>query len=728
MSTSANAQGQATQASSGRVLGAAEKEDGIVSQGATDHRATPNQINPATGRHGARRDIQGLRCIAVLSVVCNHLTGWPSGGFVGVDIFFVISGYLITGLLVREHWRTGRISFGGFYGRRIKRVVPSALLVLGVTVFASWLLLGWSRTKSTAVDALWSALFAGNWRFLREGTDYFALGQQLSPLQHYWSLGVEEQFYFVWPGLLVLIFAALGTSRPPRAYVIAAGLTVAVVSAASLYWALERTGSNPAGAYFSSLTRAWELGVGALLAISADVVRRHTPVTRGVLLSWVGCAVILASLFIVPESPGFPAPWAALPVLATALVIAAGENVRDDRALPLLSNPLSVYIGDISYSLYLWHFPVIILLITIYPADSFTYYLASVALISAMSVLSYHLFENPIRRSPWLTQSRRREPTQRASATRFQATAVAFLAIATTAMWGRAFNVDEPAGTGELPAINSSGATQAPCLGAASLLRAQNCDPDLGEGTYPLVADLAKDDEVAYACFSDEGKEVRSCKYGRPDASTRVAVVGDSHAAALLMPLRREAERLRWSITTYLGVGCRWNAEAAKLKICPSMGAIQRDLLSSDYDIVITSAYRKSGNPDKQAEAASLAQLWRPVAARGAKIVAVEDVPFVGDQLKCLYRVGFDVTENRCSVSAKDGYAVEDALKPAVKLVPGAVYLDTSKFFCAGVRCPLSIGHVLVYRDEISHVSDTYAETLSPFLADAIARSVSSGS
>ena len=176
-------------------------------------------------------------------------------------------------------------------------------------------------------------------------------------------------------------------------------------------------------------------------------------------------------------------------------------------------------------------------------------------------------------------------------------------------------------------------------------------------------------------------------------------------------------------MTTYLGVGCRWDTEATDHHICPAMDAIQRDLLARDYDIVITSQYRRSGDPDKGVEATSLAQLWRPVAARGAKIVAVGDVPFVGSQVKRLYRVGFDITHNNCSVSVKDGYAVEDALKAAVKLVPGARYLDTRDFFVLGARRPLAIGNVLVYRDEISHVSDTYAQTLSPFLADAIARS-----
>ena len=699
-------------------------EASTMTQDVSKHRtAVVADFGPLPERRGPRLDIQGLRCIAVLAVVLDHLMGWPSGGFVGVDVFFVISGYLITGLLVREHQRTGHISFGGFYARRIKRVVPAALLVLGSTVFVSWLLLGWSRTSSTAVDAVWSALFAGNWRFQREGTDYFALGQLVSPLQHYWSLGVEEQFYFVWPWLLLLVFAALGRSRAPRTYLIAAGATIAVLSVASFAWALAQTDSDPAGAYFSSLTRAWELGVGALLAINAAFLRRHIASGVGVGLSWFGVATILASLFLVPGSPDFPAPWAGLPVLATALVIAAGEGVREGRALPLLTNTFSVYVGDISYSLYLWHFPVIILLLTVYPAHSAAYYCACAALISVLSVVSYHLIENPVRRSAWLTEHPRGRLLPRKTSTRFQATAVGLLVLVTAGTWFRALDLEEPTGTGELPVAAAIDATEKPCLGAATLLGADGCDPDLGDQMYPLVRDLADDDDVAYDCFSNIGQDFRTCAYGPPDAGTHVALVGDSHAASLLMPLRTQAERLDWSIDTYLGVGCRWNSEAAN-DDCPGMADIQRDLLAGGYDVVITSAYRLGGNPDRQIEAASLAQLWKPVAAGGAKIVAVGDVPNVSSQVQCLYRVGFDVTHNDCSVPVNVGYAAEDALEPATELVPGAVYLDTSQFFCDAANCPLTIGNVLVYRDEVSHVSDTYAETLSPFLGDAIARSL----
>ncbi|HEY4616092.1 MAG TPA: acyltransferase, partial [Citricoccus sp.] len=164
---------------------------------------------PAPGgqRHPHRRDIQGLRAVAVLAVFLDHLAGWPRGGFVGVDIFFVISGFLITGLLLREYERTGTISFRTFYARRVKRILPASVLVLAVTTVLASLLFPLTRTLSTVGDALWALVFAGNWRFAVSGTDYFQEGTLPSPLQHYWSLGVEEQYYLLWPLLMVIVLA-----------------------------------------------------------------------------------------------------------------------------------------------------------------------------------------------------------------------------------------------------------------------------------------------------------------------------------------------------------------------------------------------------------------------------------------------------------------------------------------------------------------------------------------
>lgn len=345
-----------------------------------------------------RPDIQGLRMIAVVAVILDHLLGWPSGGFVGVDIFFVISGFLITSLLLREHEKTGTISFLGFYTRRVKRIIPAAVLVIGATVVTAWFLFAPGRLRSTLGDAIWAFVFAANWRFGITGTDYFNADSAVSPLQHFWSLAVEEQFYLVWPWVMLAIFALIsygrGTRRRARVVVLAA---IIVLTAGSFAWALWETSTVPTWAYFSTFSRAWELGIGALLAVVAGVFSGIPPWLRTA-LAWAGLVGIAISVFLVSaDHGGFPAPLAALPVLATALVITSGTG-GDARFIWPITNRVSSYIGDISYSLYLWHFPFVIFLGPFFPENGWVYYVIALLLMCSVSMLSYHLVEDPIRR------------------------------------------------------------------------------------------------------------------------------------------------------------------------------------------------------------------------------------------------------------------------------------------------------------------------------------------
>lgn len=262
-----------------------------------------------------RPDIQGLRMVAVGAVIADHLLGWPVGGFVGVDIFFVISGFLITGLLLREHQRTGSISFVRFYRRRIKRILPAATLVIMFTVLVAHLLFASSRATATLWDGVWAFAFAANWNFAAQGTDYFPAGGAISPLQHYWSLAVEEQFYFAWPWLMLLIFALAGrrahwNKRIAHRIV---GLVMVGIIIASFAWAIFDTQNAPTWAYFSTFSRTWELGIGAVLAVFAGTAARLPAIAR-TSLGWVGLLGIVASVFIVNGNAGFPAPWAVLPL------------------------------------------------------------------------------------------------------------------------------------------------------------------------------------------------------------------------------------------------------------------------------------------------------------------------------------------------------------------------------------------------------------------------------
>jgi peptidoglycan/LPS O-acetylase OafA/YrhL len=346
-----------------------------------------------------RRDIQGLRALAVLAVIGDHVLQWPRGGYLGVDVFFVISGYLITSLLVRELDRSGRVSLRDFYVRRLKRIMPLAALVLAVTLATAYATFNTVRFHSTAIDEAWATLFGANWRFAAVGTDYFQNQGPVSPIQHYWSLSVEEQFYLVWPLVLVLLLAVTRRRARSLRLVMLAGV-MSVIVIVSFVFALTETASNPAVAYFSTFTRAWELGVGVLIGLGSGLWSRLPQPLRP-FLTWAGLTGILASFWFLDTSHPVPGPWAGLPVLACALVIIAGSGASI-VACPPLTNRVSGYLGDLSYALYLWHFPVLILAESALPPGSSALLPFVFAITALLSVGSHHLLEVPIIRSPWL--------------------------------------------------------------------------------------------------------------------------------------------------------------------------------------------------------------------------------------------------------------------------------------------------------------------------------------
>lgn len=354
-----------------------------------------------------RADVQGLRMVAVLAVIAGSLFHWPAGGFVGVDIFFVISGFLLTGALLRERERTGVIPAGDFYRRRIKRILPAATLVVALTVIASFALLSRVRATSALWDGVWALLFAANWNFAADGADYFGTEPTASPLLHYWALSAGQQQHLVWPWLMLSIFALTARVRGDSAarFTLGIRITILVIVMASFGWALWETANAPTFAYFSTLSRAWELGVGAAIAAFARFFE-GIPEQLRPLLAWTGLVGICVSLVIITGDIAFPAPSAALPVLSTALVIIANTGA-DARHLWPLTNRASTYLGDISYSLYLWHWPVVVLLAVYLPLDTMTHQVIALVVIAGLSVISFHLVEEPIRRSRWLDRDPR---------------------------------------------------------------------------------------------------------------------------------------------------------------------------------------------------------------------------------------------------------------------------------------------------------------------------------
>ncbi|HJQ05005.1 MAG TPA: acyltransferase, partial [Nocardioides sp.] len=315
------------------------------------------------GGRSLRTDIQGLRAIAVAMVVVYHLV--PSalpGGYVGVDVFFVISGFLITCHLLSRVPR-GASDVVAFWGRRIRRLLPASLTVIVVTLIAVHALLPSTQWDENAHDARAAALYFVNWELASRSVSYLAQGQAPSAFQHFWSLSVEEQFYFVWPILVAVLVLVAVAVRLPRRLVLTVGLTAVV--AVSFAYSVAHTASDPQASYFISTTRAWELGAGGLLALLVEPARaQRPPFTRPAraVITWAGLAMVVAAGALYSDATAFPGRAAVLPVAGAALLILGAAGVEDRRTPgPFLALRPVQWLGDISYSVYLWHWPLRVL-------------------------------------------------------------------------------------------------------------------------------------------------------------------------------------------------------------------------------------------------------------------------------------------------------------------------------------------------------------------------------
>jgi peptidoglycan/LPS O-acetylase OafA/YrhL len=362
-----------------------------------------NEAGTPPGDRKFRPDVQGMRAIAILLALVYH-AGLPgfSGGYVGIEVFFVISGFVITGLLLREREGTGGTSLRSFYGRRARRIIPAATLVIIVTVIVSFHSLGPLVGHETAIDGLWAALFLANVHFAAVHTNYLVAQAPPSPLLNYWSLGVEEQFYIVYPTLFLLI----GWARK-RSF--RQGLTVVLVAVivASYAWSILLTSTNAPSAYFSLFTRAWELALGGLIAVHGRYFQR-IPQAWAAVASWAGLIVILVSSVTLSGSSAYPGALVAIPTLGAGLVIAAGAAQPTWGVERMLARKSFQFLAAISFPLYLWHWPILEIAAQSRGVTSLPAWESILLLLFAgvIATLTYYLFENPIRHSRYLAQRR----------------------------------------------------------------------------------------------------------------------------------------------------------------------------------------------------------------------------------------------------------------------------------------------------------------------------------
>ncbi|MFD2792977.1 acyltransferase family protein [Promicromonospora vindobonensis] len=700
-----------------------------------------------------RTDIQALRAVAVMAVVLFHL--WPNrltGGYVGVDVFFVISGFLITSHLVRDA-EADRFSVTQFWSRRLLRLLPASLVVLATTVVGVWVLAPLQHWEQWFREIAASGLYVQNWVLAGDAVDYLGAENLASPVQHFWSLSAEEQFYLVWP-LLIALAVLIGRRRsrthspsPASWRPVAAGL-LALVVVASLATSVVWTASDQAYAYFITPTRAWEFGAGALLAFLPVAGRSLGPVARG-LLVWTGLALIVVSSITFTDATPFPGAWAAIPVLGTALVIWAQATDRFTTRLAGLT-PVQ-FLGDVSYAVYLWHWPLIVLVP--YAVGHDLRLLDKLAILTATVLLAWatrRWIEMPVLQyrqglRPWAT---------------FLGTAVASSLVVGTAFVGLDSSGDrvrdELATANEVKGSECFGAHARPPQGEACT------NTDLVGVAAPAPAVAAKDTPKPFSgsrnkCSGTARAEAEptACERGDRGSDVRIALVGDSHAAHYSTAFVEAAKDNGWALDIYVKPGCpfsdvmRVQDEVLTAACIEWVDRTRQALVDGDYDLVVTSQLSgvdwalpaDRAAVDEQRDAAveaardqtrsttlegyvedGLISIWAGLADQGMSVAAINDVPDPDPKVvECLTAPGADPTAD-CRVPRADATRSFDPQPGAVERLgrPDVTLIDFTDVYCDDRECHPVIGGATVYRDK-DHLTDTFAGTLSPYLAEAIA-------
>ncbi len=665
-----------------------------------------------------------MRALAVGAVLVYHL--WPNrlpGGFVGVDVFFVISGFLIGGHLVTELAATGRIRLGRFWARRALRLLPASLLVLFVVTVATLVIAPLGVRDGFLKEVVGSVFYVQNWVLAHEAVDYLASSEAVSPVQHYWSLSVEEQLYVALP--LVLTVVALLARATGWAGVRLTVVVIAVLAGLSLTWSVLSTPTDPALAYFSTGTRAWEFLLGALLAcVSREIGRGPRAV-----LGTVGLALTAASMFVLSDGSVFPGALALLPVLGAVLLLSAGDAgpvARASRWRPV------TWLGDVSYAVYLWHWPLVVLVPFVTGTPLTTLHKVLIVLATlVLGWLSTTYVELPVRTSPRLLRAPRRDLVIAGAAI------AASVVVAGSANLGRQASVQEQE-RAIAAAETLLASDEGRCLGAASLDPTLTGCPDLGDVLVPPPSTVALDTYNRKGCWATFGvAELQLCSYGSEAAQApRVLAVGDSHSNGFLAAYEPIADELGWRLDVAGRAGCSWGTRpqggrsAAIAEECARWKSELADHLAAGepYDLILTTsdvngylAVPEPGEKPRQATIAGLTEAWSSQVERGTAVVVLRDFPRAMEGVVECVELHADQAASRCSSTRAAVAPRFDAARRAAQETRGTAIVDIRDLICPRDTCLPVIGNVVVYRNP-EHLTATFVRTLTPYLKERILR------
>ncbi|SDE41075.1 acyltransferase family protein [Glycomyces harbinensis] len=690
-------------------------------------RPAPRAAAPAApGRWeglGFRPDIQGLRAVAVTLVLLSHAGfAFAAGGYVGVDVFFVLSGFLITSLLVKEVFDTGKISIAGFYARRARRILPAASVVTIATVIGAWLWFPVTRLEAVMQDAFTVIIYVVNYRFIAQETEYLNADQMPSPFQQYWSLAVEEQFYLVWP--LLLLGLLLLVKRNPRRLV-STGIAVAAgVFALSLVLSALITEQSQPTAYYAAHTRAWELAAGALLALTLPGLKK-TPKFLAWALGIGGLAAIVAAGVVYSDTTPFPGYTALLPVLGTMLVITAGTAAGGSPVSSLLATGPFQFVGKISYSLYLWHWPILILIPLAIDAEP-SILLNVVLLLGTIAVaqFSYRYIEEPVRRAKPF-----KSPNLWGLAVGVVSSVAGIALIVTLTVTFVKPPLDELEGTDQVVQSENLASLEAQLAEALETT-------EVPEGLTPSLIDVANDQPAIYdnECHLRKVETALpdDCVYGDPDGDKTAYLFGDSHAAQWFPALDSIMEDNGWRLVSRTKSACtpvsvsvedqetgEYYAECDEWR-----GNVLDEIDAETPDLVVLGSAETSmlvGVDDKtQAWLDGWQETLDRVNGSGSQAVAIADTPWSEQPVPECISLNLD-TPHECDLAEADGIKLPDRRASSMELQEeaGAVVIDPLGWFCTQGTCPVIVGDILVYRDA-HHMTTHYAVSLGGLLEDAL--------
>lgn len=646
----------------------------------------------AQGDRGSRRkDIQGLRAIAVLSVVLFHSGLGVPGGFVGVDVFFVISGYVITAMLLRERESAGRIGLGRFYLRRFRRLTPALAAMVAVTMVASYFILPKLAPQENAgATGMGAMLLAANFVIGVTTGNYFDAPADGNPLLHTWSLAVEEQFYLVFPSLLAIAWLLARRSRRSNSRAL---LLVGFIAAASFALALVGSASRDAAAswldgFYSPFARAWEFAVGALLVLGAGTLSIASR-WRNSAVGWVGLATLLSSFWLINGDTQFTSAWNLLPVGATALLLFAGQGSDTVVTRVLAWRPM-VALGDWSYSIYLWHWPMIVFAVTLWP---FSGHAAPIAAGASFvpALMSYYLLESPIREIRALSRPK--------MALLVAVTVLPALLIAASLyLNGRKERTDDQTKT------------------------AAHSSADVGEGfASPIVEDIGHREIFTYTAehfapctpeslrkSADRWEGTIRCQQSKAGEPPTVAPLGDSHMEHLFLGFAEAAPGE--NVVYYTQPGYPVRPRYAQI-----LDFVQQDPKIHTVVVCARWGYKRDTGA---LEVDDLVEVLRALRAAGKAVFVLGDVPDYPFGAEAC-RLASSADDERCSQDT-DAFQVRyhayfDKLQAAVSQVPGVTLIETAPFFCTATSCSMRVDGYLMYRD-----SDHLGMTGSRYVARRI--------